>query len=60
VVVMRLPSFSMVACWRRSRSLSSGCHSGVRPLASHRRVSPPARVSAREEQKTWPRMAASD
>jgi adenine-specific DNA-methyltransferase len=58
--VIILPSFSMVACWRRSRSLSKGCHSGWKPLSWHSRVSSLASVRARNETNTWPRIAASD
>jgi transposase len=58
--VIILPSFSIVACWRRSRSLRSGCHSGWKPLSWHSRVNSLASVRARNETNTWPRIAASD
>jgi hypothetical protein len=38
-VVMRLPSFAMVASWRRSRSRSRSAHSMARPWRWHRSVS---------------------
>src|SRR5271168_4994033 len=50
----------MRTCCRRARSRNSSFHSGARPAWRARSSRCFCIDSARKEQKTWPRMAASD
>jgi hypothetical protein len=53
-VVMRVPSSSMVASYRRLRSRSRSTHSMTRPRLWHRSDSAFCSIRARNEQNTWP------
>src|SRR3954464_10679721 len=54
------PSLVIATSWSRSRSRSTSPHSGRKPALQQRSSSSLRRMSARKEQNTWPRMAASD
>ena len=58
--VMCRPSLVIATSWSRSRSRSTSPHSGRKPALQQRSSSSLRRMSARKEQNTWPRMAASD
>src|SRR3954452_3266375 len=58
--VMCRPSLVIATSWSRSRSRSTSPHSGRKPAIRQRSSSSLRRMSARKEQNTWPRMAASD
>src|SRR6188472_3519092 len=53
-----VPAWSMLARCSRSRSRSTSPHSGCKPARRQRVSSSLRRMSARNEQNTWPRMAA--
>src|SRR3954466_10347459 len=54
------PSLVIATSWSRSRSRSTSPHSGRKPALQQRSSSSLRRTSARKEQNTWPRMAASE
>src|SRR3954469_20785580 len=58
--VMCRPSLVIATSWSRSRSRSTSPHSGRKPAIQQRSSSSLRRTSARKEQNTWPRMAASE
>src|SRR3954468_2172342 len=58
--VMCRPSLVIATSWSRSRSRSTSPHSGRKPALQQRSSSSLRRMSARKEQNTWPRMAASE
>src|SRR3954454_12273230 len=58
--VMCRPSLVIATSWSRSRSRSTSPPSGRKPALQQRSSSSLRRMSARKEQNTWPRMAASD
>ena len=55
-----LPSCLMVACCSRSRSRRTSSHSSCKPIFVPRPANSFCSTRARKEQKTWPRMAASE
>src|SRR5450756_720667 len=55
----RLPSCSVSISCSRSRSMSKAPHSDLNRAAARRSSSPLRRTSAKNEQNTWPRIAAS-
>src|SRR5215204_181636 len=54
-----LPSCSIAISCRRSRSITSLPHSGLTPAAARRSSRALRTTRAKNEQNTWPRMAAS-
>src|SRR4051794_11800604 len=58
--VIARASLLIVTSWSRSRSRSTSPHSGRKPAVRQRSSSSLRRTSARNEQNTWPRIAASD
>src|SRR3954452_3768075 len=58
--VMCRPSLVIATSWSRSRARSTSPHAGRKPALQQRSSSSLRRMSARKEQNTWPRMAASD
>src|SRR3954467_8236165 len=58
--VISRPSLVIATSWSRLRSRSTSPHSGRKPAIRQRSSSSLRRTSARKEQNTWPRMAASD
>src|SRR3954469_13815660 len=58
--VMCRPSLVIATSWSRSRSRSTSPHSSRKPALQQRSSSSLRRMSARKEQNTWPRMAASE